>query len=455
MATRRRANAESIGFTGDSALTTGQATRDLGQQRNELQTWGKDPELGKPIRERLMNQNAQAPKTLDDFIAQTGGAEPLDSYLRDVGTAVDKTLRAHLEKRKAVENGLWTRARNSPEAQQPIDIANVVKVINDNAAAEDAGNASILTAVKNKLIKMGGAVKNDDGTLTAVNPTEEAVGSQVPAPDTYGTSAATKRQAAAQPVTGIKLGDVEEVRKFINANMDNTGPNLHYGIELKNAIDAATEGKGGEPFRLARAASRKIYEDFKDPVLIKRLLSTKPNSEDRVIALENVLHETVFSPATSRDQLQKFRRVLSTGTGQQGQQAWKDLQAASIEYIKNQITKSVQRDERGNPVVSAAGVDKLITHLDQSGKLDFLYGPQLAAKMRTFNDVIKDIKVPVTGAVNHSETATMLAGLFDVVVSGSTGIPAPVASTLRYATKQIKDSRARAQIQQALGEPKQ
>ena len=59
MAGQRRATAESLGFTGDSALTAGQATRDAAQLKFEVET-AKMPDQGTPLRQRVNNQNAPA-----------------------------------------------------------------------------------------------------------------------------------------------------------------------------------------------------------------------------------------------------------------------------------------------------------------------------------------------------------------------------------------------------------
>src|SRR5258708_17238021 len=92
----------------------------------------------------------------------------------------------------------------------------------------------------------------------------------------------------------------------------------------------------------------------------------------------------------SLEDVRALRRTLQTG-GDQGKQAWKELQGATIQHLKDEITKNVATDIKGNKVVSPARLDRLVTELDKDGKLDFVFGKRGAQQIRDVNDIAKDV----------------------------------------------------------------
>ncbi len=219
---------------------------------------------------------------------------------------------------------------------------------------------------------------------------------------------------------------------------------------MKGLVDDATEGVGGEAYRKARGARARFAKDYENVSLVKNLIGQKRGSNDRAIALEDVVRRSVIEPSTSLDDVRQIRRLLQT-EGSGGQQAWKELQGATLSYLKDEATKNVARDQLGNPIISPAQLDRALSKLDKNGKLDFVFGKKGAEMLRTVNDVAKDVLVAPPGAVNTSNTATVLAGLMDVALTGASGIPAPVMTSLRLATKSIKDAKTRARVRKALG----
>jgi hypothetical protein len=151
----------------------------------------------------------------------------------------------------------------------------------------------------------------------------------------------------------------------------------------------------------------------------------------------------------SLDDVRAIRRTLQTA-GEEGQQAWKELQGATLKNIKDTITSSAQTDIRGNPIVSADKLNRLIKELDNDGKLDFVFGKKGAEKIRDINDIAKDIYTSPPGTVNHSNTATILLGLLDTTASMMTGLPLPLASAAGYGVKKIKSNRLAKKVQSAL-----
>lgn len=408
MATQRRMAAQELPVP--IKLTEGQATRSFEQQRFEGET-AKSPEAGAPIRDRFTQQNQQVIKNLDAYIDQSGATAP---DLRSAGIAVDKALRDQLARDKTEVRAKYKAAEKAGELEAPVSTEGLTSLLNESTSAE--GTAKVLGAAKKELQRLGGASLDENGVLI---PGE------------------------------MTLKSAEELRKFINANMDVTGPDLAYGPRLKSAIDTATEGVGGQLYKDARAARQRVAQNFEDRASISRILNNKPGTSDRQIAFEDVFKHSILDG--SLDDVRNVRRVLQRG-GEDGQQAWKELQGQTVNHIREQATKNVARDQAGNQIVSAAGMDRVIKQLDADGKLDFIFGKQGAEQLRTINDVTNHIKTVAPGAINTSNTASVLLAALDMGISGAGGMPLPIASGLRLVVNNVKDRRLRMRVAQALGD---
>ena len=410
MATVRRKSAEELGFTGDKALTEGQATRDFQQQRFERET-AKQGDAGEPIRQRMQNQNLHLQQKMDEFIDSTG-AELADT--RGIGEITDKALRGRAARDKTKIRALYKEAEKAGEMSEKIDFAPVMQVLKDSESAKST--APIL-----------GATEAELNRLSSLN---------------YTGRGGYNR---------LTLGDAEQLRKFVNKVTGKDPTNIKFAVDIKKAIDAATEGKGGDMYKQARAARAQYATDYETFGLAKQILGTKRGSADRAVALEDVLRKSVIDPGASVDSVGKLKQLLQT-EGETGQQAWKELQGGMMRHIKDEALKGVGRDSAGNQIVNAGALDKVVSSLDKTGKLDAVLGKKQAEKIRLINDVAKDVFTSVPGAVNTSNTATVLAGLMDVAISGTTGIPAPVATVFNQVTSRIKDAKLRARVKQSLGE---
>lgn len=394
--------------------TLGQKTRDFEQQRFEREI-AKDPEIGEPIRERFAQQNKQLIQNMDAFIDMTGAQAP---DLRSIGVSVTEALRSRAAKDKAQIRTLYKEAEKAGELAAPVDFAPIADYLNQNRAGRSS--APILQTIADELRVQevgGGALA--EGTVSA------------------GT---------------VTLQQAEKIRAAINRFAKQNDPNdLRVASELKALIDSQTEGAGGNLYSKARAARARYAQNYENIGIVKNMLGTKRGSVDRVIALEDVLNRSIVAPTASLDSVRQIRRLLQT-EGEKGMQAWRELQGGALAYIRDQATKNVARDTMGNPIVSAAQLDRAISGLDKTGKLDFIYGKKGAEKIRLLNDISKDVLTSPPGAVNTSNTASVILAALDMAISGIAGIPAPVLSGVRMAGKYVKDSRLKARVKKALGE---
>lgn len=382
-------------------LTKGQATREFESQRFERET-AKLPE-GQPIRERFAQQNEQMLRNFDSFIEATGAEK---TGLRQVGEAAVGVIEKKRDMVKGAINSAYKRAREAGDMAQPVSYQPLVDYLAQNEAAATTGNASMLAAVGQKLKQL----------------------------DPNGTGK-------------ITINAMEELREMAGRLTAPGTPNSAYIGDVKRLMDAATEGQGGPLYRQARRMYENYATEFKNTAIVDKLLRNKPGSRDRAVAYEDVFQTSMLGG--SLDDVRHLRRTLQTA-GAEGQQAWKELQGQTVQYIKDRATKSVALDVNGNPVISAPALDKIIRGLDEDGKLDFIFGKRGAQQMRTVNDVVKDIYTAPPGSVNTSNTAGVLIGLMDTAVSGMSGVPLPIGTALRYGIKQQKSKALQKRMGEAL-----
>lgn len=405
----RDTNAQLLGFEGKNKLTKGQRTREFGQQQFERET-AKNAQLGTPLRERFENQNAKLQTVLDDFIDQTGGVAP---DLRSVGVSVEKGLRSRAAVDKAKIRTLYKEAEKAGELEAPVTLGKLVEHL--NASVPEAEVANVLKAARAKAIQLGIAVEENG-------------------------------QLVAQPST---LKNAELFRRSVRAATNQEPTNIRQGQIMRELLDEQTATAGGALYKKAREARARFASNYENNLTVKNLLGTKRGASDRAVAYEDVLNRTILAPSQSLDNVRHIRRLLQT-QGEEGAQAWKDLQAATLNHIKEEALKNVGTNQRGDKIFSAAQFKKQVTALDKNGKLDFVFGKQGAEKLRTLNEIAQDVLVAVPGAVNHSNTASALAALVDLTLSATTGIPAPLASAAKLIRSQIKDAKLKARLDRSL-----
>jgi hypothetical protein len=291
----------------------------------------------------------------------------------------------------------------------------IVHYLNENRPA--AINAGVLSAAEQKLVKLGGAALDKDGNL-------------VPGK--------------------MSINDVEEVRKFVSKTAGKDPTNMHFGDELKTAIDASTEGKGGELYKQARALHRQTAQEFKNTGVVAKLLRDKPGTTDRAVALEDVFKHSVMS--SSNEDLRALRRTLQT-QGEDGKQAWRELQGETVRQIKESVTANASLDERGNPIVSPAKFKRVVDELDKDEKLEILFGKKGAQQLRDLRDTAMDVSTKVPGSVNFSGTGSYLMRALDAMHLLHIPYAGKVAAAV--AERSIKNEK-KAAVAHALGEtPKQ
>lgn len=408
-AIRRRDAAEVLGD--DAPLTKGQASNSLPQQQFEREM-AKNAEFGGPIRERFALHNVRLQHKMDRMITEAGG-NAMSS--RETGLSIDAALESRAARNKLQINNLYKIADKNGEMEAPSDLSPVAEYINKNRTGRSAAPILKYVADEAKVLEIADG-NIEDGSFSF------------------------------RPLT---IKQAEELRKSINENTDETnGKDLWRAVELKQLIDAQTEGLGGKYYRKARMANVRYMKDYENIGLVKNLMGTKRGSDDRAIAFEDVLKKAILSNYSSLDSVRHLRRVLRT-QGDEGKQAWKNIQSDTIAWIKKEATTSINRDEQNNPIVSAYQLNKAVTSLDKNGKLDFVLGKKTANMIRVINDVAKHVSVSQPGSIGTSNSATQIALLLDMGLI-STGVAPPVATMLKMAASKIKDLKLKNRIKDAL-----
>lgn len=389
-------------------LSKGQATRDFEQQRFERET-SKDAALGKPLRTHYAEQNEQILRNFDAWVDQTGAEAPT---LRGTGQAVDKALMDEASAAKRRINAAYTKAREAGEMEAPVSTDSLVAWVEKSRSA--ARNAPVISAVEDELVRLGGATRGADGKL-------------VP--------------------KAMPLNSLEEVRQMVGKLATPGTPNMPFGIEAKKLIDEATEGAGGKLYQEARTLRSNYARKFEDHAVIDNLLRMKPGTRDRAVALEDVFKHAVLD--SSLDDLTAFGRTLKAA-GPKGQAAWRELQGQTINYIREQSTKGVSPDVRGNPIVSPAQVNKLVKELDRDGKLDYIFGKANAQQVRDLTDIAKDVYTAPPGAVNTSTSGAVVIEALKEMALGKFGAAAKIVKAGR---NMMEGRKVRARISDALEQP--
>ena len=396
------------------ALTEGQATRSPDQLRFELES--AKGEQGGKLRDRYSEQNERLQKNFDAYADMTG-AETGD--IVSAGRAVDAALKAEMGKAKAKVRVAYNKADASPEANAPVILDGMVEFLNESAP--DAAVSKLLVAARSRAIQLGVAAETDGGSLVPLQTT---------------------------------VKNAERMRRAIGQATDYEPTNIRNATIIKGAIDASTESVVGPLYKQARQLRASFGEKFERRGLAQSLLNNKKGMSDRKVAIEDIFKEVILD--SDRAEVGHIGRMLKLG-GEEGKQAWRELQGQTVQWLKDEATKNVATDQRGNRIVSAAQLDRALKKIDTDNKLDYIFGKKGAQQMRDINDLAKVTMTAPPGVVNTSNTASVLmAALAEAGVTGSMlGLPVPIISGLRLLAKHARDKKLRARIEHALNAPQQ
>jgi hypothetical protein len=423
MGLQREQTAGSLGVK----LTLGEKERDPSQLAFEKEAV-KGP-LGQPLITRAEQNNLSIMQRFDELLDETGAEVAQKGDIAVTGNKLIDALSSGYAGAKAKTKAAYDKAKAQGELESPTSITSVADYLNQNAP--EASVAPILKVAREKGISLGIFEQMDDGTLQA------------------------------KPST---LADVELLRRSINKSIGIDPTNKNFGRELKDVIDLSTEGLGGEAYKQARALRKQQAIKYEGRAIVANLLTKVRGRDDPKIEASEAFQKSILN--STPEEITFLRRVLFT-SGKDGQQAFRELQGATIDYLRKEAIKSGRTDSQGRPVVDTGAVRKATEALDANGRLDIMLGKKGAQNIRDVNEVLSYINTTPPGTlINNSGTAATLmenlrnnfaVGGAEMALTGFfTGIPAPVLTSLRVGINQIKTNRQnaklKARINQALNE---
>jgi hypothetical protein len=382
-------------------LSKGQATRDLAQQQFEaetMKTYAED--VGRPLIQAQEQRNALVGQNLDAFVDATGAQVANPFYLRPTGEAVDTALRETANKARLGYKKAYEVARASEEGQQKVNVQGIINTLDDLEA--EAVNASVIDSAKMKLKKLA-----PDGEIT--------------------------------------LNNLEEVRKMVGTAGQENPTQMKYSGDIKRMIDATTQDAGGDLFKEARRLRTKFANEFENIGLIDDLLSTKPKSKDRVVAMEKVFDKAIMQ--SDLDSLKGLGYTLKKT--EKGQQAWAELKGQAIENLRSAITSNIETDSLGQRTFNPKQFDVIVKNLDKSGKLDYLLGKAGAQEIRNLRDTVIAINSPVKG-INQSNTSSAINKVFNGILKKTVGKVPFGGALVEAGTEAVQKKNIAKQVEQSL-----
>jgi hypothetical protein len=384
-------------------LSKGQAERDLGQQQFEIETPKIAPEIGKPLVEAQARRNDAILQNFDAFVDATGKQT---FGLEQTGRVVVEALNKEAQKAKAKIGQTYKQAKEAGETEQPVSYAPLRTFIEEQTPTVRAKIAPVLDVVNEQLTKN----------------------------DPKGTGQ-------------ISINAIEDIYTLINKMYEPNTPNASYGRDLRNIINTLTEGQGGKLYQEARKMRQEYAQRFENIGAVDRLLSTKRNSSDRVVAFNDVFQKSIINGTL--DDVKNLGYALKK-SGDEGLQALRELRGQTIEYLKDRVTQSIDTDIYGNAVVSPAKFKSAVRELDQDGKLDYLFGKKGAQEIRDLMETTILVNAPLKGAANYSNTASAVIRGLDMINRSPIGKIPVVGSLTKYSFEKAQEKALKQKIQESI-----
>lgn len=406
-------------------LTAGEATRDPDQlafEKDQIKT----PE-GDLLRKRQNDNNMQALQNFEALVDVTGAETP--DLISSGNKAID-ALSKGWKNAKTETNAAYSAFRNSEESKAPVDPAASVTIGEGesqfqgslldylNSKPRGVPSSAVTDSVRQIAQRLGVAVEDEQGNLTAL-------------PTTSGSMEGLRRE-----ISGL-------------ANRAEA-PQIRDETILKKIIDAQNDPVAGELLKKARMLRIQQGRKYENRSIVANLITNRRGMDDPKVAADQVLRKSILN--ASPDEVTFLKRVMLT-SGEEGRQAWKDIQGALVKHIQDEATKGMGMDANDQPMVSGARLNAVIDQLDRNERLDIVLGKEVANRVRDLNDVLRYINtVPPGTLINNSGTPrALLSAIGESVALGSTtGIPLPVITTLKLLKDEVKNAKIKAKIKKAL-----
>ena len=371
-------------------LTKGEQLQDFGLLKRESDLPKENPELAKALTEFKQRQKQDILKRFEQLSEQTGAEYADPTAYRKIGSLVDTQLVKQFDAKNAKVNEAYEAARNAGETKQVVDTAPLEQWLANNAP--EAISVPEINSIKAKLEALK---KTTNGQVT--------------------------------------IDDVENLYKAAGQLGKPGDPSGVFMRQVKNVINDMTEGAGGDMYRAARTQRKELANEFENTYRVAKLLGTKGGYTDRAVALDDVFSHVVLDG--SLEEMRTVTKLLKKG-GPEGQQAYAELQGQTVQYLKDQLTKNASGE------LSFAKLKSAIDTLDREDKLTYMFGKKGRENLIDLRDTVQDALVKPQGAVNYSNTGSVVMRGLDQLAA----IRFPLAKTAadiaktREISKQVQES---------------
>jgi hypothetical protein len=371
-------------------LTKGEQLQDFGLLKRESDLPKENPELAKALTEFKQRQKQDILKRFEQLSDQTGAEYADPTAYRKIGSLVDTQLVKQFDAKKLKVDEAYQAARDAGETKQVVDVTKLDEWLETNK-----GKAISVPAIN--------SIKADLNQLKKV----------------------TNNQ--------VTVDDLEELYKSAGQLGEPGKPSGLFMKQVKNVINDVTEGAGGDLYRAARTQRKELANEFENTYRVAKLLGTKGGYTDRAVALDDVFSHVVLDG--SLEEMRTVTKLLKKG-GPDGQQAYAELQGQTVQYLKDQLTKNASGD------LSFAKLKSAIDTLDREDKLTYMFGKKGRENLIDLRDTVQDALVKPQGAVNYSNTGSVVLRGLDQLAA----IRFPLAKTAadiaktREISKQVQES---------------
>ena len=339
-------------------LTKGEQRPGLGLQQFESDIVKQNPDIAKPLIELKVAQKKAIVNQFEKLANETGAEFADPTAYKKVGSIVDQALVNEYDKKFKAYKAKYKAADTSGETLQEVPYQDLTAYINKQTPTTRTTLAPILQDTLEQLSL------ND--------------------PNKIGT---------------ISIRALEDVYQNIGKKAQPGTPNSTFAKELKNLIDQATEGAGGDLYRDARLARKQLANEFENNYRVAKLLGTKGGYADRAVALSDVFDHVVLDG--SLEEMRTVTKLLKKA-GPEGRQAYAELQGQTIQHLKDQLTKNSSGE------LSFAKLKTAIDSLEREGKLDYMFGKTGRNTLIDLKNTVQDALVKDPKAVNYSNTANVV-----------------------------------------------
>ena len=371
-------------------LTKGEQLQDFGLLKRESDLPKENPELAKGLTEFKQTQKESILRRFQQMADETGAEYADPTAYRKVGSLVDNALVKEFDAKKLKVDKAYEAARNAGETKQVVSTAPLEQWLETNAP--EAISVSAINTIGAKLEQLK-KIKNGQ----------------------------------------VTIDDLEELYKSAGQLAEPGKPSGVFMKQVKGVINDMTEGAGGDLYRAARVQRAELGKNFENTYRVAKLLGTRGGYTDRAVALDDVFSNIVLDG--SLEEMRTVTKLLKKG-GPEGQQAYAELQGQTIQYMKDQLTKNASGQ------LSFAKLKTAIDTLDREDKLAYMFGKQGRETLVDVRNVIQDALVKPEGAVNYSNTGSVVARLLDKMAA----IKFPLAKSAsdvvknREIVKQVEES---------------